>query len=304
MKKTIATRKIQNIAHEQEQAFVIAVPDMNRAELLTEANTAEVLDFLTQRPVHTVVMVSYINDNGIESEDNRGKYYGYRNREGNLEGVALIGHTTLVESRTEESLRAFAEIARTSEIPPYIMMSDGKTIEKFWMYFANINQKPRLVCTELLFEINFPFLVQECKWDLRLAKAEELMPIAEAHAEVAEMESGSNPMERDREGYLKRVAKRIERERTFVVFDEDGELVFKADIVGETKDVIYLEGIYVSPAYRGQGVGPKCLAKLSLDLLERVSNICLLSNVDFKDAHRSFEKSGFKNTDQCQTIFV
>lgn len=304
MKKTIATERAYKAEHIREQAFVIAVPDMNRAELLTEVNTPEVLDFLTERPVHTVVMVSYINDNGIESEDNRGKYYGYRNCQGKLEGVALIGHTTLVEARTEESLRAFANIARESEIPPYIMMSDGNTIEKFWTYFADINQKPKLVCTELLFEINFPFLVQECKWDLRLAKAEELMPIAIAHGEVAEMESGSNPMERDREGYLKRVSKRIERERTFVVFDEEGELVFKADIVGETKDVIYLEGIYVSPEYRGQDVGPKCLAKLSLELLERVPNICLLSNVDFKGAHRSFEKAGFKNTDQCQTIFV
>ena len=105
----------------------------------------------------------------------------------------------------------------------------------------DIDQKPRLVCTELLFELNFPFIVQECKWDLRLAKAEELEQIAEAHAEVAFIESGVNPMEKDREGFLKRTMKRIEKKRTFVVFDED-KLVFKADIVAETKEVVYLEG--------------------------------------------------------------
>jgi predicted GNAT family acetyltransferase len=299
----IATQEYNITAQNPEQAFVLPALDMNRVELLTSANTEEVLKFLSVRPVHTVVMTSYINDNGIESTDNRGKYFGYRNTNGELEGVALIGHTTLVESRTEESLRAFANVARKSEIPPYIMMSDGKTIEKFWTYFADINQKPRLVCTELLFELNFPFLVQECNWDLRLAKAEEIDQIAEAHAEVAFIESGVNPMEKDPDGFLKRTMKRIEKKRTFVVFD-NGKLVFKADIVAETKDVVYLEGIYVAPEYRGQNVGSQCLAKLSLQLMDRVQNVCMLSNVDFEGAHRCFAKAGFKNTDSCQTIFV
>lgn len=301
MNKKIATNT--RYLPEKEQGFVLAVPDMNRIELLTEANTDEVLGFLSERPVHTVVMTSFINDNGIEGEDNRGKYYGYRSRSGKLEGVSLIGHTTLVESRSEESLRAFAKVARKSQTPIHIMMSDGKTIEKFWTYFADINQKPRLVCTELLFELNFPFLVQECEWDLRLAKTEEIDQIAEAHAEVAFIESGVNPLEKDPEGFMKRTMKRIERERTFVVFEND-KLVFKADIVAETDDVIYLEGIYVSPEYRGRGVGPQCLSKLSLQLMERVENISLLSNVDFKGAHKCFAKAGFKNTDSCQTIFV
>ena len=110
-------------------------------------------------------------------------------------------------------------------------------------------------------------------------------------------------MQKDREGFLKRCLKRIERERTFVVFEGD-RLVFKADIIAETDNVVYLEGIYVAPEFRGQGIGPQCLAKLSLDLLDRVQHISLLSNVDFKGAHRSFEKAGFVNTDECQTIFV
>lgn len=288
----------------KEQPVMIPMPEMNRAQLLTETDTAEVLEFLAVRPVHTVVMTSFINDNGITGRDNRGKYYGYRDEEGRLEGVALIGHTTLVEARSEESLRAFANIARESETPIHLMMSDGKTIEKFWIYFADANQKPRLVCTELLFEVNYPFLIRECRRNLRLANPEELLPIAEAHAEVALIESGVDPMKKDPEGFLQRTLKRIEKERTFVVFDDDGKLVFKADIVAETDDVIYLEGIYVSSEYRGQGIGPECLAQLSLQLMERVQNICLLSNVDFKGAHRSFEKAGFVNTDSCQTIFV
>jgi predicted GNAT family acetyltransferase len=79
---------------------------------------------------------------------------------------------------------------------------------------------------------------------------DELELVAEAQAEVAFLESGVDPMVTDRDGFLKRVARRIEQERIFVVV-ENGELVFKADIIAETSDAIYLEGVYVSESYRG-----------------------------------------------------
>jgi predicted GNAT family acetyltransferase len=74
--------------------------------------------------------------------------------------------------------------------------------------------------------------------------------------------------------------------------------------VAETDQVAYLEGVYVSPEMRGKGVGPKCLSKLSTMLLDRVSNLCMLSNAKFTSAHRSFEKAGYHCTDCCTTIFV
>ena len=170
-------------------------------------------------------------------------------------------------------------------------------------YFAGDNQKPRLTVTELLFELNFPFPVQNCQWDVRLAKTDELERIAEAHAEVAFTESGVDPLLKDRAGFLKRTLSRIEKKRTFVVF-ANGKLVFKADIAAETSNVYYLEGIYVASEMRGQGIGASCLAKLSLELLNHKQNICLLTNIDCKPAHRSFGKAGYKNTDSCTTIFV
>lgn len=298
---------IESIAHNKAIAdwklFPALAPEMSRLCLLDDADKQEVLEFLKIRPVHTVVMTSFIRDNGLASADNRGKFYGYRSSQGKLEGVALIGHTTLVEARSDESLTAFARIARESETPIHFMMSDGKTIETFWQRYAGDNRQPRRVCSELLFELNFPFFVQSCEWDVRLARADEIEQIAEAHDEVAFIESGSSPLLKDREGFTKRCLKRIEQNRTFVVF-ENGKLIFKADIVAETAETAYLEGIYVAPEMRGKGVGSSCLAQLSLQLMERVENVCLLSNVEFKDAHRSFAKAGYKNTDCCQTIFV
>ena len=287
----------------RNQNLLQATPDLKRLQLLKNSDQPEVLKFLNQRPVQTVVMTGFIEDNSLESADNRGKFYGYRNAKGTLEAVALIGHTTLVESRSHDSLAALALAARRSETLIHVMMSDGATIETFWRYFAGDRRKPRLVCTELLFELGFPFFVQDCDWDVRLAKTDELEQIAEAHAEVAFIESGVCPLQKDRAGFLRRCLRRIEKGRTFVVFD-DGKLVFKADIAAETSDAAYLEGIYVAPGFRGRNVGSSCLSKLSLHLLNRVQHLCLLSNVEFENAHRSFLRAGYRNTDSCQTLFV
>ena len=282
--------------------FALA-PDMAQVCELRDENTAEVLAFLAMRPVHTIVMTSFINDNGLVSSLNRGTFYGFRDAAGKIEGVALIGHTTLVEARTNESLKAFAFAARESETPIHIIMSDGSNAESFWQYYSGGAREPRLVCHELLFEIGFPVMVRETTEDLRLAAEDELLEVAEAHAEVALMESGVNPLTKDREGFLQRTLRRIRQERTFVVF-ENGKLLFKADIVAETADVIYLEGIYVASDRRGAGAGAKYLSQLSRLLLNRVKHVCLLSNVDFKEAHSAYLKAGFKSKDSCTTIFV
>jgi GNAT superfamily N-acetyltransferase len=278
-------------------------PDMSKVRQLRDENTEEVQAFLSVRPVHTVVMSSFIVDNGIESDLNRGKFYGYRNSAGSLDGVALIGHSTLVEARTDEALKALAFVARTSETPIHLIMSSGNSAEDFWNYVSGGARAPRLTCTESLFEISFPFAVQHSEWSIENAKMEHLLQVAEAQAEVAFIECGVDPLARDREGFLKRVARRIEQGRVFTVFEND-KLVFKADIIAETDDVIYLEGVYVSKEYRGRGIGAKCLASLSLELLNRVEHICMLSNVEFEGAHKSFQKAGFMNTDHCTTLFV
>ncbi len=277
-------------------------PDASRIARLNNNDTAEVLSFLKVRPVHTVVMTSYINDNGIESELNRGTFFGYRSRSGELEGVALIGHSTLVEARTNDALHALAICARTSETPIHLIMSSGDAAERFWNCMGMVTS-PRLTCTEALFEVGFPFAVPQSKHEIRTATLDWLLPVAEAQSEVAFIECGVDPMQKDRDGFLKRVARRIEQGRVFIA-TEGEEMIFKADIIAQNDDVIYLEGVYVSEDHRGRGIGSECLASLTLQLLDRVENVTMLSNVEFESAHRSFTKAGYRKTDHCTTLFV
>ncbi|MEJ7847297.1 MAG: hypothetical protein WKF92_04310 [Pyrinomonadaceae bacterium] len=97
-------------------------------------------------------------------------------------------------------------------------MSDGPDAESFWKYYTEEKADPRLVCNEVLFELGFPFPVRNCRFDVRLARPSELKQVADAQAEIALMESGVDPRERDLQGFMKRVMRRIEQGRMFKTY--------------------------------------------------------------------------------------
>ncbi len=262
----------------------------------------EVLDFLAARPLHTVGMVGLIRDNGLVSELNRGTFYGCRNRRGEIEGVALIGHSTLMETRTDRALQAFAELARNCS-NKHLIMGEQERLQEFWAYYCTGSQQMRHACRELLYQLSWP--VQACKEisGLRLAQPGDIELVMPLHAELALAESGINPLEIDPLGFRARCARRIEQGRTWV-WIEDNELIFKADVISETSYVTYLEGISVSKAHRSKGYGLKCLSQLARALLLKTKSICLLVNQENTPAQALYEKSGFKLRGQYDTVFM
>jgi uncharacterized protein len=278
-------------------------PDAVTVQQLTSGHTAEVLAFLAERPLHTVCMSSMIRDNGVESPLNRGSFYACRNREGQLEGVALIGHATVFETRTDEAIAAFARIAQ-NEPRAFMLMGEQEKVKRFWQYFSSENSaSPRLMCRELLFEQRWPVEVHEAVRGLRPATLDDIELVVPVHAEMAEAESGVNPLEVDPIGFRMRCARRIEQGRVWVLI-EDGRLIFKADAQAETPQVIYLEGVYVNPQDRGKGYGLRCLSQLSRGMLQRAGSICLLVNENNRKAHTLYLSAGYKLQGYYDTIFL
>ena len=270
---------------------------------LTERDDeAEVLDFLAERPVSTVVMRGLIRDNGLESPFNRGTFYACRGEDGRLEGVALLGHATFVEARTEDALRAFARLAQTVH-DAHMILGEHELISRFWSYYAPTGQTPRLFCRELLFEQRWPVEAASVVPDLRPATLDDLMLVMPVHAAMAYEESGVNPLDVDLHGFRLRCARRIEHGRVWVLV-EDGNLVFKADIASDTHECTYIEGVYVDHASRQQGYGLRCLSQLGRALLARTEAVCALVNEQNLTAQALFLKAGYKLRGYYETIFL
>jgi uncharacterized protein len=272
------------------------------AFLLSNLEQAQVLDFLAQRAIHNVVMSGFIRDNGIESELNRGRFYGSRNAAGMLEGIALIGHTTLIDARSETVIEAFATIARAYR-QAHVIVGEQKSIARFWDLYAGGGQPARHFCREVLFELNEVKETCDSAPDLRCATLDDLSMIVPVHAALACEESGVDPLLADTDGFHARCRRRIEKGRVWVQVKR-GELIFKADVISDTPEAIYLEGIYVHPEYRGQGNGSRCLVQMTQQLLRRTRSVTALVNTERQPAQRFFQKLGFVSRGLYDTIFL
>jgi ribosomal protein S18 acetylase RimI-like enzyme len=269
---------------------------------LADGDEGEALAFLAVRPIHTVIMAGFIRDNGLVSSLNRGIFYACRDAEGRLEGVAHIGHATLVEARSEAALEAFARLAQAYPCA-HLIMGEQEKVERFWSYYAESGQALRRFCRELLFEQRQPVEVREVVQGLRLGTLDDLVHVIPVQAQMAFEESGINPLETDAVGFRERCARRIDQGRVWVLM-KSGQLIFKADIISDTPEVVYLEGVYVNPEARGKAYGLNCLSQLSRNLLARAGSICLFVNERNLGAQAFYRCAGYKLQSYYDTVFL
>ena len=269
---------------------------------LRNENQVEVLTFLGERALHNAVMTGLIRDNGLESKLNRGTFYGCRDAADALIGVAMIGHGVFIDARSEEALCEFARLAQ--DFPRvHLLMGEQEMVERFWQYYAPNGQPQRRLGREVLFEINELPTRPDNVTHLRLAHLWDLSRVVPVHAAMACAESGVDPLVVDPHGFRQRCRRRIEERRTWVLVERD-ELIFKADIITDTPEVVYLEGVYVHPEYRRQGFGSRCLTQLTRRLLNQTRSVSALVNQESQEAQEFFTKLGFVSRGVYDTIFL
>ena len=281
-------------------AFVDAPEACMIGELYQEDQT-EALQFLAARPIHTVFMSSLIRDNGLTSPHNRGSFYACRDSQGNLEGIGLLGHATLIEARTEGALYAFARLLRNC-FNARLVRGERETINQFWKLYASADLEPRLIWRESLLEQREPPAPMEPVDDLRPATLSDLDQVLKVNAGLALQERGMSPLNTDPEGFRRRTARRIEQGRVWV-WTQDENLIFKADVMAETPSATYLEGVYVHPEERMKGYGMRCLSELSSILFARTESICLTVDQRNKKALAFYAKAGYQFRGDYETIY-
>jgi predicted GNAT family acetyltransferase len=273
-----------------------------RVDELDGSNKQEVVQFLSQRPIHTVHMIEFINDNGLVSPLNDSTFYGCRNRERQLEGVALIGDSTLLETTTDRATQALAEVAKTCATA-HVITGEKERINNFWDYYADAGQGMRHAHRELLFELKWPIQALPEVSDLRLATPDDLELVATTQSQMTSDEAYPNPLRRETEDVRQRCARFIEQRRTWVAV-QDNVIIFKADVTFDTSSVIYLDRVCTNSDRRPQSYALRCMSQLARTLLRRTDSVCVLVNENDKKAHKFYRLSGYKLRSIYETIFL
>jgi predicted GNAT family acetyltransferase len=245
---------------------------------LATGDESKALSALSTPSLSNVIMSGFIRDNGLDSPLNRGCFYACLDEQKNVAGIALIGHTTLLEAFDESAMQAFASVARETPAK-HLLIGDHNAVRQFWNIYAVNGELPRLIIPILFLQRSEQFNKHQPVEGLRPATKKDLEHVVLAQAAMAFETSGVDPLKKDPAGFCKRYLRRIEKERVWVLMKND-QLLFKTDVTSESEDVAYLEGVYVSPEERGKGVGRTCLQAIGNILLQRKKAIYLFVEQD------------------------
>ena len=271
-------------------------------ETLTPDERAKALAFLSERPIHTFGLTGMIRDNGWVSPLNRGSFYVCQDSNGEIDGVALIGHNTLMEVRSDLAIEAFAQLARACP-RIYLMLAEEAVMRRFWPHYCATGRVEFEEKRYALLKQSWPIEAREPISGLRKARLEDLDLVVRAHAQSGIEETGVNGLEQDPLGFPQRCALRIERGQTWVWIN-NGKLIFKVETLTDTPELIYLESMWIAPEERNKGYGLRCIAQLGREFLKRSAAICLLVQEHNIAARLIYEQAGYKNIGHYRAIFI
>jgi len=201
-------------------------------------------------------------------------------------------------SGSEEAIPVFANVARLSHDPaPVMALGDAEMVEKFCHF---LTQPPshlmlRLSQLQILYTMSPKESHGRIVQGLRQARTDEREEVAQVHARICREETGVDPLVQDPIGFRRRIRARIERGREWIWCDGHG-IAFKADIVFEPDEAIYLEGVWLRPDLRKDDWGSILLRSLCQRLLRHHQGICIFADRDDQAANALYQKAGFEAT--------
>lgn len=102
--------------------------------------------------------------------------------------------------------------------------------------------------------------------------------------------------------YRARIAQLITRGMSFVRFD-GGEPVFKAEVACATSGAAQIQGVWVPPHRRGEGLAIGGMAAVVAAVRERIAPVVSLYVNDWNESARAvYERVGFVETDRFATV--
>ncbi len=137
--------------------------------------------------------------------------------------------------------------------------------------------------------------------EVRVARPDEIDAVLPASAAMFEEEVGFSPYVEGRDSYVRRVQGLLARRRTFVLM-RDRRVVFKADIGAASETVCQIQGVWVHPEHRGQGLAAPCMAAVVTLALARYDVVSLYVNDYNAAAVRTYDRAGFRRRGDFATV--
>ena len=136
----------------------------------------------------------------------------------------------------------------------------------------------------------------------RLATSADLGELLPAAAAMFTEEVGFDPVARYGDGYAARLRTLIAGQRSAIVTDVNGRVIFKADAGIVNLDAAQVQGVWLHPDYRGYGLAKPFFAAAAQILQRRYSHLNLYVNDYNARALAMYRGTGWEQIGQFSTI--
>jgi len=254
-------------------------------------------DFLAEHPVDGCLIAARVQALGMAgaagSSGELCAYYG----EAGVRAVWLDGPSMVIVGHRDESDRVVDALVSRSAAGPRrcsSIVGPARFVMPLWTALSSRWGPARDVRPDQpLLALDSAPLIEPCS-EVRRVRRDELDILMPAATAMFREEVGVDPAAGDRgASYRDRVAELIDGGRC-LAWIENGEVLFKAELGAVSDRACQIQGIWVRPGLRGQGLGASGTAAVAAIALAEVAPVVSLYVNDFNGAAKAaYARVGF-----------
>lgn len=271
---------------------------------LTVTDREAALAICAQDPPANVFVAARITEGVLSQQPGSmlGRFVG-----GDLTGLAWASANVVPVGLDEDGVLAMSAKLRRMKRSVASIFGPSDQVLGLWSHLYPVWGRPRAIRAEqpLLATSTRPSeLGIEPDPDVRLAEPVELDLVVPAAAHMFTEEIGYPPFVGSDRGYRVGVAALIRAGHTFVRTHE-GRVIFKADVGSLALDCAQIQGVWVDPQLRGQGLAVPAMAAVVEQVLDTMAGTVSLYVNDYNAPARAvYARCGFREVGSFTTVLM
>jgi uncharacterized protein len=261
--------------------------------MLGPADRSALLGLLDEDPVANVFVAARVYGAGREMRRLGGEMWGY-DVGGRLTAACYAGANLIPVGNDPEAVRVFAERARQYGRRCSSIVGPAETVSPMWELLEPTWGAAREVRPDqpLLATSDLPRIPPDPQ--VRRVRPDELDVLMPACVAMFTEEVGVSPFDAGGEPlYRARVAELVDAGRAFARI-ENGRVLFKAELGAVTSRVCQVQGVWVPPERRGEGLSVAGMAAVVEQTLREVAPTVSLYVNDYNlPARAAYRRVGF-----------
>lgn len=270
---------------------------------LGPADLAAFLELTGRHPVVNVFADYRARTTRLEPRWLGGEVWG-RWLDGDLVAACHVGANLVPIEADEDDARAFGERALTRGRTISTIVGPHEPVKAFWEMVAGTWGEARDVRWEQphLELAGSPLLPPDPL--VRRTTRADLDAVYPACVAMYTEEVGVSPeLGGGGELYRARIMQLMNKGWSFARFDDDGRLLFKAEVACATPYAAQIQGVYVAPDRRGEGLATQGMAAVADIVRREIAPVVSLYVNDWNTpARRAYERVGFVETARFSTV--